>query len=424
MAEAVVDVLEAVQVQKQHGAQAAGLFAVQQGGLQAVFEQGAVGQAGEGVVVCLVVQACLSVLEAGDVGEDSDEMGDEVVLVAHGADGQPARVDVAVLAAVVDLALPVAFCSQLMPHRGIEGAVVLARGKQTGRMADGFGLAVTGDLTERAIDGMDALARVGDQHAFSGAFEHGGGQVQFFLHVLAFGDVTADGQQAVFAVDQYRVRGEFTESDVALGTPDPDPKLVNRAMALDVPDHGLTFVQVGPDAQFERGARHALFLGVAGDAGKAFVDFENHPVAHTADGQPVGGGVEGLGELFFRELQLSLSLFERGDVADHHQHSGLGAQFEGLGGHESGKGLSVLAPQGHFQIADRAFLQLLKQAGTHAGNGPDVDLRGRFANGFFGGESRLFYERFIGFQNLAIDEAGDDHDVRAVGEDGGKPVFR
>ena len=126
VSEAVVDVFEAVQVQKQHGAQASGLFAVQQGGLQAVFEQGAVGQAGEGVVVGLVVQACLSVLEAGDVGEHGDEMGDEVVLVAHGADGQPARVDVAVLAAVIDFALPVAFRGQLMPHRGIESAVVLA----------------------------------------------------------------------------------------------------------------------------------------------------------------------------------------------------------------------------------------------------------------------------------------------------------
>jgi hypothetical protein len=68
--------------------------------------------------VGLVVEFGLGVLEAGDVGEHGHEVGDLALAVAHGADGQPAGVELAVLALVVDLALPVAFGGQLVPHGG------------------------------------------------------------------------------------------------------------------------------------------------------------------------------------------------------------------------------------------------------------------------------------------------------------------
>ncbi|MNW06352.1 hypothetical protein D3C71_2027390 [compost metagenome] len=76
-------------------------------------------------MVGLVVELGLGVLEAGDVGEHRDEVGGLALAVAHGADGQPARVEFAVLALVVDLSLPVTFGGELVPHGGIERAVVL-----------------------------------------------------------------------------------------------------------------------------------------------------------------------------------------------------------------------------------------------------------------------------------------------------------
>lgn len=115
---------------EQHGALATVFLLVVQRGQQTAFEQCTVWQAGQRIVVRLVVEFGLRVLEAGNVREHRDKVGDEIVPVAHGADGQPARVELAVLAPVGNLALPMTFGGQLMPHRSIEGAVVQARGEQ------------------------------------------------------------------------------------------------------------------------------------------------------------------------------------------------------------------------------------------------------------------------------------------------------
>ncbi|MNN23892.1 hypothetical protein D3C81_1373030 [compost metagenome] len=126
VAEAVVDVLEAVEVEEQHRALAAVFLLAVERRQQAAFEQRAVRQAGQRVVVCLVVEFGLGVLEAGNVGEHRDKVGDEVLPVAHGTDGQPAWIQLAILASVGNLALPVAFGGQLMPHGRVERAVMQA----------------------------------------------------------------------------------------------------------------------------------------------------------------------------------------------------------------------------------------------------------------------------------------------------------
>ncbi len=116
VAKAVVDVLEAVEVQEQHCALAVGHLRAGEYALQPVFEQGAIGQAGQRVMVGLIVEFGLGVLDAGDVCKNRHEVGDLAVAVAHGADGQPAWVKFAVLALVVDFALPVALGGKLVPH--------------------------------------------------------------------------------------------------------------------------------------------------------------------------------------------------------------------------------------------------------------------------------------------------------------------
>ncbi len=123
-------------------------------------------------MVGLVIESGLGVFEAGDVSEHGHEMGDEPVPVAHGADGQPARVELAVFAPVGNLALPVTFGSQLMPHGGVERAVMQAGSEQARGMAEGFAFAVTGDFGERAVDGADVLLGIGDQYAFGSALEY------------------------------------------------------------------------------------------------------------------------------------------------------------------------------------------------------------------------------------------------------------
>ncbi|MCY1290059.1 hypothetical protein D9M68_474000 [compost metagenome] len=202
-------------------------------------------------MVGLVVEARLGVLEDGDVGEHADEVGDLAGVVAHGADGQPLRVGFAAFAAVPDLTLPVALVRQLVPHGDEEGAVMLAGGEQARGLAEGFGLAVAGDLGEGAVDCGDALLGVGDQHAFGGVLEHGGGLLQFLLHHLALGDVAGDGQHADFVADEDALHRHFAEPQLLATGADRGDEVAHAALVQQALDHAQAIVGVGPDAELQ-----------------------------------------------------------------------------------------------------------------------------------------------------------------------------
>src|SRR3954471_4145267 len=107
VAERVVDHLEAVEVEEQHGR--ARLRVVAAGApdrlVEAVEEQHAVGEAGERVVERVVLQAALGLAAVRDVGERADDARGPAVLVAHrdGAGEHPAVAAVAVLDPMLEL---------------------------------------------------------------------------------------------------------------------------------------------------------------------------------------------------------------------------------------------------------------------------------------------------------------------------------
>lgn len=68
--------------------------------IEPALEQQAIGQAGERIVVGLVVEPGLGVLEGGDIGEDADEVSDLALRIVYRADGQPFGVQLAGLASV------------------------------------------------------------------------------------------------------------------------------------------------------------------------------------------------------------------------------------------------------------------------------------------------------------------------------------
>jgi len=145
---------------------------------QPVVEQPAVGQLGERVVVGLVLDPLLILLELGDVTEDAGVMGYLAVIVGDGGDGEQLGIDLAVLAPVPDLALPVAFLLELTPHGAVKALVVVARTQQARRLADGFLGAVAGQVGEGRIHGLDDAAGVGYQDAFQGGLDDALGQVE------------------------------------------------------------------------------------------------------------------------------------------------------------------------------------------------------------------------------------------------------
>ena len=204
VAVAVVHRLEAVEVEVEHGQPQPAPLGLGHGLFQAVGQQGAVGQASEGVVVGVELQLQLVLFEGGDVGEQREVLAHHALFVAHGADGLHLGVVLAVLAAVPQLALPVALVLQLLPHRHVEAALLAARFQEARVVAQGFLAAVAGDAAEGLVDVDDAAVFRGDHDAFAGVREHAGGQVQALFGLLAF-----DGQagQAGDLLDQADVLG-------------------------------------------------------------------------------------------------------------------------------------------------------------------------------------------------------------------------
>lgn len=112
VAEGVVDLLEAVEIEEQQGYGEAVAVCAGQCPAKALIEQGAVGKGREGVVIGLIVQALLVLLTRGDVREYRNVVDHLLSFVAYGRNIQPFREQFAVLFAVPDLALPFADLDQ------------------------------------------------------------------------------------------------------------------------------------------------------------------------------------------------------------------------------------------------------------------------------------------------------------------------
>jgi len=155
MSQGVVDPLEAIEVQEQHGHAVAMALGAFQGLLQAGAEQQPVGQAGQGVVMRQVAEAVAGLLQRRDVAQDRHVVGDPALIVAHGADVLPGRVDLAVLAPVPDLAAPLPGALERIPHPRVERRVVAAGLVQARVLADHFLRAVAGDFGIGPVDPHD-----------------------------------------------------------------------------------------------------------------------------------------------------------------------------------------------------------------------------------------------------------------------------
>ncbi|MOA01488.1 hypothetical protein D3C78_1208990 [compost metagenome] len=269
-------------------------------------------------------------------------------------------------------------------------------------MAQGFGFAVAGDFGEGSVHCADVLLRIGDQHAFGSAFEHGGGLLQFFLHEVALGDVPGDGQHAVFVADGQRAAGDFAQPDLPVVATDMAAEIPDEAVPLQQVEHLLSLVEVDPDAQVQGGAVHRQGAVEAGNAAEAFVDFDQQAVALPGQQQAIGRGVERLGKLLFGGLQLLLGFLELTDVPYHHDQGWRRVEVEGLGGDQPGEHLAIATAEGHFQVADAAGLQTLQQARPHALDTPDIQFGCAVSHHLGGTQTDLFFEGLVNFQQASV----------------------
>ena len=121
MSQRVVDVLEMVQVQEQHGQRTAPRLLLFNVALGALRQERTIGQIGEGVEMREPLDAVLRLALERDVAEQRDGVGGAAVAVAHTAHRQPLGVGRSVLAPAPGFTFPLSVFGELGVHEvGIE----------------------------------------------------------------------------------------------------------------------------------------------------------------------------------------------------------------------------------------------------------------------------------------------------------------
>ena len=165
MAEFIVDGLEAVQVDEQHTQP----FLVALGGSDglghAVFEQAAVGQAGQGVVVGELKELLVFTVAVGHI-DARRKVGNRLIRAAlDRLDALPLGVDLAIFAAVKKLAGPAAVVEKGVPKGLVKLGRVPVGTEQLDRLAHHLVLVVAGHLAKGRVGRLDHAGGVAQHHA-------------------------------------------------------------------------------------------------------------------------------------------------------------------------------------------------------------------------------------------------------------------
>ena len=195
LAAGVVEGLETVDIESDQCAEMAGAPRQTQRLCHAFQQQGAVGEAGERIVESQPVDLRLGLFFGSDVFLDRDKMGDAPVRLADRADDGVFGVFAAILALVVELALPDLAIAQGLPEIIVCSLRRLARMQHARILAKDFLAVVAGVANECFVDIFDVAREVGDDDAFRTLFHRQRELAQLLLVHLAGGDVQIDARE-------------------------------------------------------------------------------------------------------------------------------------------------------------------------------------------------------------------------------------
>src|SRR5512147_1065070 len=126
MAMRVVDCLEAVEIEHEHSHLSSVAVYPDDGALDAITEQAAVGEPGQGIVLGQIAHPLLAALALGNVVDDRDVPLDLAGVISDRANRLFDDVNRSVLSAIDDFALPPAIGGAGFEYRPEERTVVLA----------------------------------------------------------------------------------------------------------------------------------------------------------------------------------------------------------------------------------------------------------------------------------------------------------
>ena len=239
VAERVVDVLEAVQVEEQQRHASAVAACTHDRPGQALGKQRAVRQVRQRVVIGQVAQFLLDAATIGDVRCHHHEHAPLRHRLLDRMDLHGAQVIVAVLALLPHLARPMALLRDRHAGLFVEGEVMLFAVEHAGVLADDLGCVIAADPGERRIDRHEAECVV-DHHDRFGHVVHDFGGNPAFAFLL-----TTDGDVAGGARDPGDAAG-FVARDCATTRAHPLPLAVMVLDAVFREEHLRFAGDVGP----------------------------------------------------------------------------------------------------------------------------------------------------------------------------------
>ena len=308
VAKAVVDVLEVIEVEEQHGNPCVVALSMQQRMLETFMGQQAVGQLGQRIEVCHVGQPFLAVLEGADVAEDQYILAFLACAAANQTGVEQHRQQATVGVAAEQFALPLAVVAQGAPQLAVALALFgIVQGQRQVTAERGF-RRQAGQLTERRVAGDDAALLVDDEDGLAAAVEDRGRLAQRGFVLLAHADVFKHRDEVMrLAVGMaYQCYAEMRPDQSSTGMPVTLFQAVAVPFALQQPLHFMQVAwQVIGMAELLEGALQQLLLGIAEHLAEMAVDAQ--PLAIQGNmGNADGGVLEGCPETLFAFLALLL----------------------------------------------------------------------------------------------------------------------
>ena len=196
MAHRIVDVLEAIEIEEQHGDLASAAARADHGMAEPLGKQGAVGQAGQGVVVGQVAQLLLGALALGDIGQHADVMRALALRVAHLGALQPAQEFLAVLAALPQLAAPEALAHDRIAQVLVVLGGMLCAVEQGHGTPDDLVFLPAGDAGEGRVHRNELEVEIADRDRLAHAADHFLDDAALALGFARCGDVARGAANA------------------------------------------------------------------------------------------------------------------------------------------------------------------------------------------------------------------------------------
>ncbi len=198
VAEAVVDVLEIVQIDEQYRQAAVIAARGDQRLAEAILEQVAVGKPGQRIVIGLALKLALMGLALGDVVLDADKMRDLAAFVSHWRDQQLVPEQAAVLAVIAQQHTPFALLADGLAQFLNPGLVSILVLQEIAVAPQRLLRGIAGNALERRVGVDQRIARhfsVGDEDGVDAGFDGAAPHAQPFLLMFAFGDILLHGDE-------------------------------------------------------------------------------------------------------------------------------------------------------------------------------------------------------------------------------------